>query len=272
MTVRRIEMKLARMIMRTALMLVAAVVAAASARAQMVYGISAVVNLTDTTISTYSATELDYWADAYYDAYVEGYLFQNGWLYGWGSASSGSYSNIAYGYMNKPAIGGAVYQIESDHYVVAAYAYTDPYGTPYFSNPLGYYFLSTGGGSTDNAIPFGPADGPTYVTVQYGYLGTTAVRAYTPTALLSNGSLANATAEWSSNGDGTYNVNVSAPAYNILEEYNFLQAATVTSFPPCTIGEPRLCALWNGVRVLAEVALLAGAAATRPLSVRLARR
>jgi hypothetical protein len=52
MTVRRIEMKLARMIMRTALMLVAAVVAAASARAQMVYGISAVVNLTDTTIST----------------------------------------------------------------------------------------------------------------------------------------------------------------------------------------------------------------------------
>lgn len=258
---RGIDMNLTSTIMKAALVLIAACAGAVNAQAQMAYGITAIVNLTDTAISTYSATELDYWADAYYDAYVEGYLFQNGWLYGWGSASSGSFSNIAYGYMNKPAVTGAVYQIESDHYVMAAYAYTDYYGISYYSNPLGYYFLPAGGGGQAvSGTPYGPAGGPTYVTVQYGYLGTTAVRADTPTALLTNGSLDNATAEWSSNGDGTYNVNVSGAAYNILEEYNLLQSAGVISFPPCTIGEPRLCAVWNGVRVLVQVGVLAGAA------------
>lgn len=142
------------------------------AMSQQVVGVS-VMAFNGDTIDTYSATELDYYADAYYDAYVEGYLFQNGGLIRSGSASSGSASNIAYGYMSAPLILSQVYQLESDHYLMAAFAYYDG-GTAYYSNPYGFAFLP-GGSSYPSGTPFLPGGGPVYVTVQYGYLGTTVV-------------------------------------------------------------------------------------------------
>ncbi len=53
---------------------------------------------------------------------------------------------------------------------------------------------------------------------------------------------------------------LTGPAYDILDEYNFLQSGTVLDFPPCTIGEPRLCSIYNGVQVLVKWGPLVGVA------------
>ena len=83
-----------------------------------------------------------------------------------------------------------------------------------------------------------------------------------PTAatVLSNGSLYEATTDGTDLGDNSYDVTMSS-RIRCLDEYGFLQSGgTVLDFPPCTLGEPRLCVVWNGVSVLVEWGPLIGAA------------
>lgn len=148
-------------------------------QAQSVIGVSAIVYPNPATVDTYSATQLDYYANYYYDAYVEGYLYQKPQPYlPWveirsGSAYSGSSSNTADGYMQAPLTVPSTYQLKSDHYLVAYYSYYDEYlGTWSYWNPYGYGFASTGNPS-GYTFPFGSA--PTSVEQQYIYLGTTVV-------------------------------------------------------------------------------------------------
>ncbi len=148
-------------------------------QAQSVIGVSAIVYPNPATVDTYSATSLDYYANYYYDAYVEGYLYQKAQPYlPWveirsGSAYSGSSSNTADGYMQAPLTVPSTYQLESDHYLVAYYSYYDEYyGTWSYWNPYGYGFTSAGNPS-GYTFPFGSA--PTSVEQQYIYLGTTVV-------------------------------------------------------------------------------------------------
>jgi hypothetical protein len=142
-----------------------------SAVAQDVVGVSEILSSTSSSeIDTYSATELSYAASLYYGAYVEGYLYDNSNLIGAGSAQD---QQLAYGYMSKPLTVGDVYTIESDHYLIAAYAYSSG-GTSYFYNPSYFNF---GDGSTDpSGSSFSPGGGSYYVVQQYIYLGTTAVQ------------------------------------------------------------------------------------------------
>lgn len=141
-------------------------------------GVSAIINPNPVTVDTYSATELDYYANFYYDAYVGGYLYQKQGLL-WvlirsGSALSGSSQNIAYGYMHAPVVIPSSYKLESDHYVVAYYTYYDPdYGYSYY-NPAGFNFGSTGN-SNPSGFQFLPNSGPLYVQSSYIYIGTTGV-------------------------------------------------------------------------------------------------
>lgn len=150
-------------------------------RAQQVTGVSAILDVSNGNITTYSATEVDYNTSAYYEPYVEGYLYENGTLIGSGSATANTNSNcdgnissqIAEGCIQKPDSVGSTYQIQSDHYLITAFAYTDGGGTSYYSNPEG--FLGAPGGYGPDYSTFGPGGGPTYVNYQFIYLGTTAV-------------------------------------------------------------------------------------------------
>ncbi len=150
-------------------------------RAQQVTGVSSILDVSNGYITTYSATEVDYNTSAYYEPYVEGYLYENGNLIGSGSATANTNSNcdgnissqIAEGCIQQPDSVGSEYQIQSDHYLITAFAYTDGSGTSYYSNPDG--FLSADGGSGPDYSSFSPNGGPTYVDYQYIYLGTTAV-------------------------------------------------------------------------------------------------
>jgi len=168
-------MKGLRLVMRAVLLTAALLVASqCPVIAQQVVGVSAILDATNSsTIYTYSATELDYVASEYYDAAVEGYLFQNGSQIRWGYASSGSASNIAYGYLNAPVSVGSDYQLESDHYLMAAYM-VEYNGSYYYSNPYYYPLMPSGGsGSSSSSYPSGGGDA--YIEVQYIYLGTTAI-------------------------------------------------------------------------------------------------
>lgn len=113
-------------------------------RAQDVVGVSEILSSTSATeIDTYSATDLSYDVSLYYGAYVEGYLYDNSTLIADGSAQA---QQDAYGYMSKPLTVGDIYTIESDHYLVASFAYSDG-GTSYYNNPD--YFDPGDGGPTD---------------------------------------------------------------------------------------------------------------------------
>ncbi len=163
------------------LLLVSLVCSVNRAAAQQVVGISAILDVSNGYITTYSATEVDYATSAYYEPYVEGYLYENGNLIGAGSATANTYSNcdgnissqVAEGCIQKPDSIGSNYQIESDHYLITAFAYYDGSGTPYYSNPDG--FFGGAGGSGPDYSSFLPGGGPAYVDYQYIYLGTTAV-------------------------------------------------------------------------------------------------
>lgn len=140
---------------------------------QHVIGVSAILPSTNSsTIYTYSATELDYSTNLYYDAAVSGYLFQNSSLIRSGSATSGT-APLADGYMNAPVVVGANYQLESDHYLTAFYiVYIGD--IPYYSNPH-YYLISTGGGSRGSSSNFSSGGGDPYISSQTIFLGTTVI-------------------------------------------------------------------------------------------------
>ncbi len=134
---------------------------------QSVAGVS-VISVANGAAETYSATELDYVASLYYGTYSAGYLFENQNQIRAGSATGRA---IADGYMSAPSVSLSDYQLETDHYLIASYAFTDGGGDE-FSNPYGFGFLP--GGYGGNAT-YGPSGGPAYVVTQYLYLGTTIV-------------------------------------------------------------------------------------------------
>ncbi len=140
---------------------------------QQVIGVSAILNSTSSSqIDTYSATELDAAAAYYYDAGVDGYLFQNGSLIAWSSVNAGQY---AYRYMSKPLQVGNIYQLESDHWLVQYFAYYYN-GYNWYSNPYGFgYACGSCGGGYPSGYGFAPSGGPAYYSTQDIYLGTTAV-------------------------------------------------------------------------------------------------
>ena len=139
------------------------------ANAQDVVGVSEILSSTNASeIDTYSATELSYDASLYYGAYVEGYLFDNGTQIAAGSAQD---QQNAYGYISKPLTVGDTYEIDSYHYLVASYAYTDGGGNYFYNNPDQF---TSGEGGTGGST-FYPGGGDTYVSTEYIYLGSTAV-------------------------------------------------------------------------------------------------
>jgi hypothetical protein len=124
----------------------------------------------------------------YYGAYVEGYLYQNGYLIGEGWA-------YEYPYFNDACIGpselnldpdhpcgdapeisvtvGDTYRLESDHYVVAYFYGFNDYGDPIYYNPGGLEFTN-GGSDYPSGWDFTPGGGEYYVYTEFIYLGTTA--------------------------------------------------------------------------------------------------
>jgi hypothetical protein len=124
----------------------------AAAQSSYVEGVSAIINAgtSATQIETFSETFETADIAYYYEAYVEGYLYQNGALITDGYALGVPYTNDAYGYLTQPLHVPDTYEIQSDHYVVAYYTSYDPYtGTYEYDNPN--YFSNDGsyGGSND---------------------------------------------------------------------------------------------------------------------------
>lgn len=150
----------------------------AASQSSYVEGVSAIINAgtSSTQIETYSETFETADIAYYYEAYVEGYLYQNGGLIADGSALGSPYANDAYGYMTQPLHVPDTYEIQSDHYLVAYYTYYDAStGTTYYENPD--YFTNDGGfGGSNDFLPGSSSCGCYYETVDYIFLGTTAVQ------------------------------------------------------------------------------------------------
>jgi hypothetical protein len=149
-----------------------------AAQSSYVEGVSAIINAgtSATQIETYSETFETADIAQYYEAYVEGYVYQNGALINDGAALGSPYWNDAYGYLTQPLHVPDAYEIQSDHYLVAYYTYYDPNtGTTYYDNPD--YFANDGsyGGSND-FMPGSSSCGCYYETAAYIFLGTTAVQ------------------------------------------------------------------------------------------------
>jgi IPT/TIG domain len=142
-----------------------------------VEGVSAIISsgTTSTQIETYSETYETADIAEYYEAYVEGYLYQNGSLIADGYSLGDPYENDAYGYMTEPLHVPDTYEILSDHYLVAYYTYYDPNnGVTYYDNPD--YFIDSG--SEGGGYDFTPGNsdcGCYYETADYIYLGSTEV-------------------------------------------------------------------------------------------------
>ncbi|MFL6195539.1 MAG: hypothetical protein ACJ75H_15290, partial [Thermoanaerobaculia bacterium] len=114
--------------------------AAAPARAQYVYGVTALQLDPDLArVDGYSATLLDYYACYYYDAAVVGNLYE-----GSTAIDGGSYHGIcsAEVYTDGTLRDDRLYSEVSEHYIIAYYyyyyyGYYDPYGFFGFSSPGG---------------------------------------------------------------------------------------------------------------------------------------
>jgi hypothetical protein len=141
------------------------------AAAQEVIGISAILSSTNSShIDTYSATEIiDPNVAFYYDAYVEGHLFQNGIQI---IAEAAIGNPTAAGGLTEPLTVGDTYEIDSYHFLVAFFSYTNG-GNNYFYNP--YNFTGDGGGGNPSGTGFLPGGGPTYESVEFIFLGYTYV-------------------------------------------------------------------------------------------------
>jgi hypothetical protein len=124
-----------------------------------------VVSITNGTVTTYSATELDDAASAYYSVGTVGTLSEEGTPIQSGTASG---SRLADGQLLAAGTAWKDYTLQTDHYVVAYM----PYGA-YFVNPFYYQDGSCDGYSSD--CTFGPGGGDYYVVAAAVsiYLGST---------------------------------------------------------------------------------------------------
>lgn len=148
--------------------------AGSPALAQEVIGYSEILGTTNSThIDTWSETAMDANTAYYYDAYVEGYLFQNNSLVIDGYASGNPYAG---GGFTEPLTVGDTYEIDSYHYLIQYFSYQDGSGNYYYSNP--YYYLADGSGDGYDPNGYGYTDGggPLYYeNYQYLFLGATYV-------------------------------------------------------------------------------------------------
>ena len=129
------------------------------------------------TVTTDSATGLNYCAWLYYDAYVESFV------YGEGNPDplAGAYA-LDPVFAEVPGVStsspnGYDYSLRSDHYVVA-YQTTGFYtssGSPIYVDPLGFLPAGPTSGSTSVGQPFEPTYIPLFVTANYVFLGSTSV-------------------------------------------------------------------------------------------------
>lgn len=153
-------------------------------RAQYAYGASGIGYDPNTKIVYgYSRTAVDYWAGAYYDPYVEGFLYDPYQLRDWGY--SRGYEDLYDAYVETGAYStpNTRYDVISDHYVISWYSVSvtvcdyygfyggcgyDPYG-------FGNYFGGVGGGFD---YFYGGYGG--YVPERTYYLGSTGIAGITP--------------------------------------------------------------------------------------------
>jgi hypothetical protein len=147
---------------------------APEARGQVVYGISELsFDPSTDTISGYSATEMDYYACLYYDAYVEGYLSSPdvGLI---DAGSDRDYCTAQVDTYAYDALSGTEYDLISDHYVVDFF---DPYYDDYYD---AFSFSLLGGGDHGGGYDFFGCDCPIYIAEEYIFLGSTGVGGITP--------------------------------------------------------------------------------------------
>lgn len=167
--------------------------AARSAEAQYAYGYSQIsYDDNNNVVYGYSATELDYDASVYYDAYVEGYLYDEFSLRS--SGSEAGYYGLADVWTQTAAAPSTMYTLYSDHYVIAYFystfedcfyccsCWADNTCCTYYSrwsDYWGYNFFSNGGYYNDWWDFFGP--GPEiYLDYSLILLGTTSLTLSTP--------------------------------------------------------------------------------------------
>ena len=145
-----------------------------STQAQYTTGISAITyDQYSQMIFTYSATDIDYYTEFYYDVYVDAVIYKDGIFATNGSDSDQNGDGIAEVYLQQTSVqSNHAYHLFSDHFVIGFYEVYDPtWGYGYW-DPYGYDFLPGG------TYPGGYTFFPTGQTItQYGmiYLGTTQV-------------------------------------------------------------------------------------------------
>lgn len=217
-----------------------------------VIGISSIAYIDENHISTYSATEVDYETAAYYDTYVETCLYQDGSQVSCANQTSSPGASAAGGYLNVAIAAGPHYQLQTNHYLVAPFAYVSA-GVNYYYNPYGYGYASDGGGYTIDDSVYWTAGAAVYIGYADIYLGSTGVDAYTPPTEFSRGDLQGALTNVQYNGDGTYNLTLNGPGWDIGYEDSLLSGADVLRTGAC-VSQPELCAIVAGTSVVIYIA------------------
>ncbi|MEJ2008142.1 MAG: hypothetical protein P8Z30_08310, partial [Acidobacteriota bacterium] len=145
-----------------------------AAQSSYIEGISEIIPSSDgSLVYTWSETYVTPDLAAYYEAYVEGYVYQNGnGPVAEGSELGNPYWNDAVVEMEGTVSDGSDYELISNHGVAAYYIYYVN-GTEYYYNPYGFAFTS---GSQPGSTDFAPYEGGSiYITAELIYLGSTAV-------------------------------------------------------------------------------------------------
>lgn len=123
--------------------------------------------------TSYSHTELDYAASAYYDPYTAGFIFDNGADVAGNATSSSGTTPAAVG-NSVPAYPWHDYLVESDHWVTAWFLQAGQY-----YDPFGFTYASSSDGSRD--VWFEETGIAVWLVSEYIYLGSTyADQTYVP--------------------------------------------------------------------------------------------
>ena len=99
-----------------------------STQAQYTTGISAITyDQYSQMIFTYSATDIDYYTEFYYDVYVDAVIYKDGIFATNGSDSDQNGDGIAEVYLQQTSVqSNHAYHLFSDHFVIGFYEVYDP--------------------------------------------------------------------------------------------------------------------------------------------------
>src|SRR5262249_55288230 len=143
------------------------------ANAQIVYGVSAVEeNPEFGLVLGYSYEELDYYAYYYYDAYIEGYLYENNTIMDAGYDLGGDYAEVD---TETNSNEDSDYVEISDHFLLPYY-YDPEFG--YYYDPFGFSLYD--GGYYGGSYTFYGCDCPKAIYDDFIYLGYTSAAFSTP--------------------------------------------------------------------------------------------